>query len=153
MTDRVTRARRDTKVLNLFIAGATYKQIGEHPDIALGISQVDRIVKRELARAAKRRDLLADQALTMWVERSEALLRANWAKAMGGDYRAGLLCDRILARQARLGGLVDDRPGGGSGGGGPVDPPDDPDGGDSDADGGDEGVTELDDYRRRHGLA
>lgn len=147
MADRVTRARRDIRVLNLFIAGSTYKQIGDHPEIDLSPAQVHRIVQRELAKAAKRRDLVADQALAMFIERSEALLKAHWRRALRGDYKSSVIVDRQLARQARLFNLVD----GAGNGTGAGEPPEEPEA--DDEAGEDESVTDIDSYRRRHGLA
>ncbi|URM86452.1 RNaseE [Mycobacterium phage Hilltopfarm] len=131
--NRVERARRDAKVLRLHIAGATYRQIAEACDISVGMA--DKIVKRELAKAAARRDLLADQALAMFLERSESLFKAHYPKAMKGDYKAAVICDRIMARQARLFGVVD---GHGIGGAGTEDPPEPPDTGDDPEDDDDE---------------
>lgn len=149
MADRVTRARRDIRVLNLFIAGSTYKQIGDHPEINLSPAQVHRIVTRELAKAAKRREVVADEALALFIERSEALLKAHWPRALRGDYKSSVIVDRQLSRQARLFGLVD---GMGNGGGtGAGEPPEDSE---ADAEDGEtESVTDIDKYRRRHGLA
>lgn len=112
-------------------------------------TQVDRVVRREMNRAAKRRDALADEALGVFIERSEALFAAHFKQALKGDYKSSLLCDRIMSRQARLYGLMD----GGSGAGRPPGDLDESDGPLSGgADEPDEVVTRLDSYRRRHGL-
>lgn len=86
----------------------TYRDIASVVNVSA--SRVHQIVERELDAGADRRELLTTKAADMLIERTEALLRANWAKAMRGDYRAGLLVDRMLARQSRLFGL--DRAGG-----------------------------------------
>ncbi|QBP29665.1 RNaseE [Mycobacterium phage Typha] len=138
--NRVERARRDAKVLRLHIAGATYRQIAEACDISVGMA--DKIVKRELAKAAARRDLLGDQALAMFLERSESLFKANYPKAMKGDYKAAVICDRIMARQARLFGVVDGHGIGGAGN-------EDPEPPDTEDDPEDDGDDELAKWRSR----
>lgn len=139
---RVERAKRDAKVMQLFIAGASYRQIGE--TLGMAHTNVDKVVRREMAKAARRRDALADEALGVFIERSEALFKAHYPRALRGDYRSSVICDRIIGRQARLYGLID---GVGSGYGG-GEPPEPPVGGDDQT----EDVSRLDDYRRRHGL-
>lgn len=108
MATAAERSRRDQKVLGLYLAGMTYRDIASVVNVSA--SRVHQIVERELDAGADRRELLTTKAADMLIERTEALLRANWAKAMRGDYRAGLLVDRMLARQSRLFGL--DRAGG-----------------------------------------
>lgn len=49
-----------------------------------------------------RRDLLVDQAGAHFVERSEALLLANWPAALAGDFKASAMCLRVLDEQARF---------------------------------------------------
>lgn len=144
--NRVERAKRDAKVLQLHIAGATYRQIAEACEIS--VAMADKIVRRELAKAAARRDLLGEQALAMFLERSEALFKANYPRAMKGDYKAAVICDRVLARQARLFGVVDGLGmGGGLGGTTPPDEPPDTTGDDDPEDDGDE----LTKWRNRRG--
>jgi DNA-binding CsgD family transcriptional regulator len=109
VTDRITRAKRDAQVLQLFIAGVPYRQIGERHNITH--TAVEKIVQREMAKAAKRRDYLADQALAMHVERSEALFRAHFGNALNGDVKAAEFCRRLLAQQTRLYGLDAATPG------------------------------------------
>lgn len=143
---RAERAKRDARVLQMFIAGATYRDIGER--MAMSHTNVDKVIRREMAKAAKRRDQLADQALAVFVERTEALFRAHFPKALGGDYKAAVICDRVLARQARMGMY-----GGGAAaisGPGPdeddddAEPPLRADGSEPEKD-----VTRLDEWRRR----
>lgn len=135
-------------MLQLWLAGHSYRAIAE----SLGMSHVnvDKVVRREMAKAAKRRDALADEALGVFIERSEALFSAHFKHALKGDYRSSVICDRVMARQARLYGLMD----GGSGAGRPPGEPDEPDGPlDSDEADSDEVVTKLDNWRRRSGGA
>lgn len=98
------RAERDAKALQLFIAGATYRQIGA----AIGLrssASVDRIIKKELANAARRRALLSDEAFAIHQERCERLFQAHWGKALQGDHKSALICQRLLSSEARLYGL------------------------------------------------
>lgn len=100
------RAERDQKILQLFLAGATYRQIGA----AVGLrstQSVHHVVQRELSSAARRRALLTDEALAVYQERVEALFRAHWGPALRGDHRSAEICRRLLGQQARLYGLDD----------------------------------------------
>ena len=94
------RAERDQKALELFLAGSNYREIGAQ--FELTPRRVEDIVKRELAAAAKRRLVLTDDALAIHLERYERLYKVQWEKALNGDQRAAELCERMLARQARL---------------------------------------------------
>lgn len=133
------RAKRDARILDLFLGGATYRQIAG--EVGLRSPQsVHNIVTRELKKGAERRGVLTDQAIDVYVERTEALLRANMPAALRGDYKAAVICDRMLARQARLFG--NDTAGGALP---PRDHPDGPLGDDDDEEGGDE----LAKFRRR----
>ena len=100
------RAERDQKILQLFLAGATYRAIGAA--VGLRSSQsVHHVVQRELSSAARRRALLTDEALAVYQERVEALFRAHWGPALRGDHRSAEICRRLLGQQARLYGLDD----------------------------------------------
>lgn len=100
---RAERAERNALVLKLFLDGANYRQIGEQ--VRLSTSQVHRVVQRELAAAAKRRDLLTDEALAVCQERIERLFHAHWQKALDGDYRSADLCRKLLGQMARVYGI------------------------------------------------
>ena len=100
------RAERDQKILQLFLAGATYRAIGA----AVGLRSthsVHHVVQRELSSAARRRAMLTDEALAVYQERVEALFRAHWGPALRGDHRSAEICRRLLGQQARLYGLDD----------------------------------------------
>ncbi|MFD7247787.1 hypothetical protein ACFV6Y_38300 [Streptomyces massasporeus] len=146
---RAERAKRDAQVLQLWLAGHSYRAIGD--SLGMSHTNVDKVVRREMAKAEKRRDALADEALGVFIERSEALFAAHFKHALKGDYRSSVICDRVMARQARLYGLMGD---GGSGAGRRPIEPDEPDGpldeGEADSD---EVVTKLDGWRRRSGGA
>jgi hypothetical protein len=59
---RTEREQRDQRVMRLFVAGASYRQIGQAVGLR-SVSGVHRIVQRELAVSAARRGLLMDEAL------------------------------------------------------------------------------------------
>ena len=99
------RAARDQRVMALFLAGESYRQIREAVGLR-SLSGVHRIVQRELAGCAARRDLLTDEAFAVWQERSERLFHAHWGRALDGNYRAAELCRKILTQQAQVYGLA-----------------------------------------------
>lgn len=101
------RAQRDARVLQLWLAGASYQQIAE----AIGVKSkgtIHHIIQRELADANERRKLLADEAYAMYQERLERLFQAHWGLALKGDHKSAMVCQRLLAQQARLYGLEAD---------------------------------------------
>ena len=63
------------------------------------------IVRRELRSQDGFGSPATELGWAIFVERSEALLRAYWPAAMAGDYGATRVCLRVLAEQARLYGL------------------------------------------------
>jgi hypothetical protein len=100
------REDRDADILRLFVAGSSYRQIARAVQVSL--TTVHRVVQKQLAAGSKRRELLSDQALDVYTERTERLFQAHWSKALNGDHRSAELCRRILAQQARLHGLEAD---------------------------------------------
>jgi DNA-binding CsgD family transcriptional regulator len=100
------RLERDADVMRMFTSGATYAQIAK----AVGLTQmrVDQIVKREIAGSARRRVLLADEALAIHQERTERLFLAHWGPALKGDHRSADICRKMLDSNARLQGLYAD---------------------------------------------
>lgn len=108
------RMERNDKVLEMFVRGATYRQIA-----AQGFSgcatpgAAHKIVEKGLREAAQRRALLSDEAFGIHQERQERLLAAHFGRALGRagvdpDHRSAELVRRILAQQARLYGLEAD---------------------------------------------
>ena len=112
---RSERERRDARVFAMFAEGASYREIGAAVGLR-SVSGVHRIVQRELAAGARRRDVLTDDAFALWQERQETLLRAHWDRATAAtpDHRSAELCRKLLANQARvyrLGEAVQELPG------------------------------------------
>jgi hypothetical protein len=99
MTD--DKEERDQRILQLFLAGATYRQIAA----AVGLSStqsIHEIVRRELADAGRRRSVLLEEAKSIYQERSEALFKAHWGAALRGDHKSAEICRRLLDQQSRL---------------------------------------------------
>lgn len=99
------RAKRDTQVLEMFVGGATYRQIGAQVGLK-STRTIHTIIQRELAAAAQRRGLLTDEAYAIHQERTERLFLAHWTLANkpkeDGSHRSAEICRRILAQQAKL---------------------------------------------------
>ncbi|CAN5758417.1 hypothetical protein BH09ACT7_BH09ACT7_18360 [soil metagenome] len=106
------RKVRDGQILQLFMAGVPYRRIAEV--VGLRSPQaVANVIDRELDAGGPRREVLSGDALAMFTERSEALLRSRWTRAMGGDAKAGDAALRIIELQARVHGLLTTQPQGG----------------------------------------
>ena len=101
----VDRERRNAQVVRLFLSGATYRSIAN----AVGLrspQSVCNIVHQAMAGSSQRRDLLTDEALAVWQERSERLLCAHWGAALQGNHRSAEVCRKILARHVLVYGLA-----------------------------------------------
>lgn len=98
MVARKADAETANRVLQLFLAGATYRQIAAA--VGLDEAKVHQIVVAELAGAGDRRNVLNNNANEVNLERTEALFRAHWGPALSGDHKSAELCRRILERQA-----------------------------------------------------
>jgi hypothetical protein len=102
--NRAEREQRDERVLQLFLAGLTYREIGAATGFR-SVSGVHRVVQRELAAGARRREVLSDEPFVLWQERTEALLHAHWDRATRADdpdLRSAELCRKLLGQQARV---------------------------------------------------
>lgn len=98
------RELRDARVLELFYAGASYRAIAEEVGLR-SKSSVGLILQRQLAATGDRRELLADEARSVWLERFEQLWAAQWPAALGGDRYAVSECRRMLGHWAAVFGL------------------------------------------------
>jgi hypothetical protein len=105
---REQRAKRDATIMRLFIAGVSENEIAAHHSVGLHQSVVHRIIKKEIQDAAEHRELLSDQALAIYVDRLEALLRAAWPKALSGDAKGIEVARRLMEMYGRLYGLEDE---------------------------------------------
>lgn len=98
---RTEREQRDQRVMELFLDGLTYREIGEATGLR-SVSGVHRIVQREMKGSAARRGLLTDEAFAIWQERTEALFNAHWDAALDGDHRSAEICRKLLGQQASV---------------------------------------------------
>jgi DNA-directed RNA polymerase specialized sigma24 family protein len=80
MASRAEREVRDALILRLHLAGVPYRDISKRSGLSLGA--VHKVVRRELAKAARRRDDLEDDAVTAHLERLDSLFAA---KLLQGD--------------------------------------------------------------------
>jgi hypothetical protein len=97
---REEMARRDERCLKLFIAGHSEREIGRL--IGLTGQRVHQILRREIARGARHRELLRDEAVTTYISRCDVLLRAVWPKAMAGDLKAVETARHVIEQQAKV---------------------------------------------------
>lgn len=93
---------RDAVILQEFLAGASYRQIGRDPRVHLSPQGVANVLDKELAEGAERRGLLREHAATIYAQRLEMLLSAVWDLALAGDYRAIELARRIIEQQGKF---------------------------------------------------
>jgi len=102
------RERRNNLIMQMFFAGWSEREIGRHGSVQLSPGGVHQTIKKELEKLASRHDLLSDQALPMYIERLETLLKATWPKAVSGDLKAVEVCRRLLEQQSRLWNLEEE---------------------------------------------
>jgi hypothetical protein len=81
----------------------TFRQIGA--DLGFTEQRAHAIVTQELARLNARRAEAAEAVSRLELERLDALLRAVWDKAVGGDVKAIAAALKIVERRAALLGL------------------------------------------------
>jgi hypothetical protein len=93
------------RVLQLFLAGATYPQIAAAVDV--DAEKVPDLVAEAFTASdsTARRSTLLENARAIHLERTEALFKAHWASALRGDHRSAEIVARILERQARSFGV------------------------------------------------
>jgi hypothetical protein len=96
------RRAREAVILQEFLAGASYREIGRDPRVNLSAQGVANVVNATLSQGAERAGLLREHAATIYAERLERLLCAVWERALAGDYRATELALRTLDQQARF---------------------------------------------------
>lgn len=89
------------RVLQLFLAGATYTQIAAAVELE-SAQAVHDIVCSEISETGDRRSVLLENFKAIFQERAEALFKAHWAPALRGDHKSAEICRKILDQQARL---------------------------------------------------
>lgn len=134
---REEREKRNARILGLFVAGLSERQIGKA--VNLTGPRVHQILKEELKKEAASQQLVTDQALSLYVQRLDTLLASVWQKATrGGDLKAVEIARRILEQQARLYDLEEEKV------------PGLPSAPESELEGAEEIRDELQQYRLRH---
>lgn len=103
MLNKTEREERDRRVLGMFIAGGSEREIGR----AVGLSgpRIHQILHRQLERTASDLELRSREALTVHIARMEQLLKACWPAALKGDLKAIEQARKVLLAQAKLFGL------------------------------------------------
>jgi hypothetical protein len=108
MEQKEKREKRNTLIMQFFFAGWSEREIARHHSIGLTPGRVHQIISEEMKNLAGRHDLLSDQALPMYIERLETLLKATWPKAVSGDLKAIEVARRLLEQGARLWNLEEE---------------------------------------------
>lgn len=98
------RELRNAQILQLFIAGKSEMEIAKAVDTDRSL--VNRMLKDALKETAQHRELLNNQALSVYVTRLETLIEAAWEKVEEGDLKAIEVARRLLEQQAKLYGLA-----------------------------------------------
>lgn len=94
---------RDQRILKAFIGGASEREIGR--SVGLTGQRIHAIIRRELKRGTRHRQMLAEQALDVYISRLDVMLKATWPKAATGDIRAIDLARRLCEQEARALGV------------------------------------------------
>jgi hypothetical protein len=106
------RQERDELILRLFLGGWSEREMARHPRINLHHTRVNRIIKQQLVVAADRFGLISEQALVVYSERLETLIRAIWPRATDRrdpDPKAIEVARRLLEQQGKLYQLSDEK--------------------------------------------
>ena len=102
-------ARRNARIMALFIAGHSEREIGRA--VNLTGQRVHQIIKAELKNEARHQKLVTDQALSLYMSRLDMLLKAVWPKVAQQDLKAIETARRLLEQQARLYDIEEERVG------------------------------------------
>lgn len=102
------RELRNAQILQMFIAGKSEMEIAKAVDTDRSL--VNRLLKEALKDTAQHRELLNNQALSVYVTRLETLIQAAWQKVEQGDLKAIEVARRLLEQQAKLYGLAGSAP-------------------------------------------
>src|SRR6185312_8744288 len=110
------RRERNEFILTAFLAGRTERWIANNSKVKLTSPWVHEIIKAELTGAAKRQELLTDQAKTIYIERLEMLISRVMPRVMDSDpehsatqLKAIEVGRRLLEQQARFYDFAEER--------------------------------------------
>jgi hypothetical protein len=98
--DAAATFKRDTRALNMAVAGVTVREIAEHEECS--IDEVECSLVRMTGAASPQ---LRERYLQLAIERLDKMVRAFYPKAMGGDYDSAVIVIRSVDTQCRLLGL------------------------------------------------
>jgi predicted transcriptional regulator len=96
----VTDTPKRSGALDLFIAGATVRQIAER--LTMTPAAVEKAIRGGLGAASKQRVNLAAETKLVLAERVDALFRAHFPQALRGDHRSAEVCRRMIEQQVWL---------------------------------------------------
>jgi hypothetical protein len=103
------RAARDQRVVDLFLAGLSHRQVAAKAGISH--TMVGKVVKRDLDERMEQRGAVGEAMVL--AQRQNDLLRAHWQGALGGDVQSSRIVLQILRMQekaverAQIGAIVD----------------------------------------------
>lgn len=103
------RERRNHKIYALFLAGHSEREIGR--SVNLTGQRVHQILRNELKNDARHRQLVTDEALALYSQRLDFLLRATWPKVVQQDLKAIETARRVLEQIGRLYDIEEERVG------------------------------------------
>lgn len=103
------RTRRNQKIYALFLAGHSEREIGRAVDLTG--QRVHQILRNELKNDARHRQLVTDEALALYSQRLDFLLRATWPKVVQQDLKAIETARRVLEQIGRLYDIEEERVG------------------------------------------
>lgn len=100
---KAERERRDAAIFNMFLSGATEREIAAARGVNLHHTRVHRIIVQQMEIAAERFGLISEKALIVYSERLELLLKAIWPSAVKDkDPKAIEVARRLLDQQSRF---------------------------------------------------
>jgi len=110
------RNERNDFIFQAFLAGRPERWIAAHHKVQLTRSWVHDIIKAELTGAAKRQELMTEQAKTIYIERLEMLISRVMPRVMDSDpehsatqLKAIEVGRRLLEQQARFYDFAEER--------------------------------------------
>lgn len=97
---RERAAQFEQKALSLRTAGHTHAEISEM--LGISIEKVKKAIARAMRAIRSDKAEMAREALELDSNRLDALIKANWVKAMAGDTKAGSLILQVVDRRAKM---------------------------------------------------
>ncbi len=101
--DPLSRAKRKAKVIDLYLAGNTYREIREETGLSLGI--ISRYINEAVEEANKAAQEGMRKIKRLEVMKIDRLIKAFWPKAIEADVQAASMVLKLLERKADMLGL------------------------------------------------